>query len=367
MNILILSGKFGMGHNSVAKALEEEINIINSSINIETVDLLEYIYPLTHDLIYKSFNNMVNKYHELYNLLYKVSEKLEVDMKLSGSLINKKLDILFDEFNPDLVISTLPLCARTISFYKELRKCDVKLVTCVTDISKHVEWIAPNTDYYLVPAYEIKEHLILNKIPEDKISIVGIPVKQEFKEKVNKDEKEVHKTSNNRKNVLIMGGGLGLIPDIDNLIKSLLSYGGINITVITGKNKKIYNELNSKYRSIEVVGYTNKVHDYMHKADLIISKAGGITLFESIYTQTPMIVLKPFLEQEKFNAKYIVEKEIGHVIWKKNASISKEVIEILSDEVKLKRYSKNISDLRIEYNKMNVGNIMKKIVNGSVA
>lgn len=54
--------------------------------------------------------------------------------------------------------------------------------------------------------------------------------------------------------------------------------------------KKLY----GKYDNIEIIGYCDNVHKYMQDAYIIISKAGGITLFESIYAQLPLLVICPF-------------------------------------------------------------------------
>ena len=79
---------------------------------------------------------------------------------------------------------------------------------------------------------------------------------------------------------------------------------GITATVITGKNRKAYEAFQGKYEDIEVLGYTENISKYMKEADLVITKAGGITLFELIHCQVPLFVIHPFLEQEVNNARY---------------------------------------------------------------
>ena len=91
-----------------------------------------------------------------------------------------------------------------------------------------------------------------------------------------------------------MGGGLGMIPFDNNLYQNLNDMENVKVTIITGKNKKIFNKLNGKYSNIEVIGYCDKVHEYMQESDIIISKPGGITLFEAIHSQLPMFVIYPF-------------------------------------------------------------------------
>ena len=102
-----------------------------------------------------------------------------------------------------------------------------------------------------------------------------------------------------------MGGGLGLIPFSDNLLEWLSNDPKVHVTVITGTNRKLKEKLEDGYPNMEILGYVKNVDYYMHRADLIVTKAGGITTFEAIHTRTPLFVIRPFLEQEYGNAMYI--------------------------------------------------------------
>lgn len=354
MNVLILSGRFGMGHNSAAQALTEELYKIDNNINVNIVDLIEYIHPSAAELVYKGFNKMVNKYPEIYNTIYKASEKVELDMKLTSSGMNRKISTLISMYQPDIIISTIPICARTISAYKGYKNINIPLITCITDISMHHEWIAENTDIYLVPSREIKENLIRNNIPKSNIFVVGVPVKQEFKN----FNKEVEKYG---KNILIMGGGLGLLPDLDRIMNKLDNIPNLTTTIITGKNEEAYRKLQGKYNRAEIVGYTERVSDYMAKADFMISKAGGITLFESIYSETPMFVIKPFLAQEKNNAEFIENNLIGKVVWDDKKDFSDLLFELIDNELKLSEMKENIKKVRDQVVEDDINEVLKHI------
>ncbi|SHH65014.1 UDP-N-acetylglucosamine:LPS N-acetylglucosamine transferase [Anaerosphaera aminiphila DSM 21120] len=357
MNILILTGKFGMGHLSVSKALEEEFKVINKNINVNIVDLIEYVYPNRAELIYKSFSQVVNICPELYNLMYKASEKVEVDMRLPGNSINKKMKNLIDLYSPDIIISTIPMCSRTISAYKAVSNIDIPLVTCVTDISMHIEWVAPKTDYYLVPTLEIKYNLIKNGINGKNIFVVGIPVKQSFKNIRHKE------SSSNKKNILIMGGGLGLIPNLDEMMNELAKIPNLSITIITGKNKRSYLQFLDKYKNAEIIGFTNEVDKYLSKADIIITKPGGVTLFESIFSETPMFVIKPFLAQEKSNAKYIEANSIGKILWRDREDTTKSLCEFIYDEENLNAMKENMREIKVHTLNSNLTNVLKYLMN----
>lgn len=179
MNVLILTGYFGMGHYSVAEALKQEIQLLHKDSNIEIVDIIQYIFP-THDkVIYSAFNMLVTRWSNVYNFFYKYSDKFSIN--ISKSFYMKKLDKLFLNNNPDIVICTLPLSAKYISKYKTIRGLDIPLLTCITDIFCHKEWINKNTDCYLVGAKEVRENLVNKGVEEEKIYVTGIPVKEMFK------------------------------------------------------------------------------------------------------------------------------------------------------------------------------------------
>lgn len=351
MNILILTGKFGYGHNSESLAIKEKLEKENPEYNIKIVDFLDYMFPYLSKIIYKGFNILVNKFSRIYNLLNLIASK-NTNVPLKKVIIKKIDDILFDN-NTDLVISVLPICSQYISAYKKMTNSNIPLNTFITDVYVHNEWIAENTNKYFVPTKETKKELIEKNISEDKIIISGIPVKQKF----NQEEKII----NNKPKILIMGGGLGLIPRIDTFLSNL-DNKDIDITVITGNNKKLYNKLNNKYKNIKVLGFTNEVEKYMNNADLIITKAGGITLFESINSLTPMFIIKPFLMQEVGNANYIENNKIGEVIWSNKDNIYNRIINLVNDKNKLNIMQKNMKKLKQEFKKINLNKEISEMI-----
>ena len=69
----------------------------------------------------------------------------------------------------------------------------------------------------------------------------------------------------------------------------------------------------------------------MARADLLLTKAGGITTFEAIHTGTPLCLLRPFLMQEEANAAYVQSHGFGKVLWNKGRE-SQEILDLLADQ-----------------------------------
>lgn len=342
MNILILTGKFGMGHNSAAHALREEIEkkYDNQEINIKTIDICKYLLPKAHKPIYKGFGIIANKYQHLYNFSYNLlDERINIDIPLK-KLIMKNIQLLIEGYKADIIISTLPLSSKLISTYKTYYSCDIPLITCITDVSTHTEWINPNTDIYFVATQGTKTELISKGINRKNIYVSGVPVKSGFKQ----DMDFVNLDKN--KNLLIMGGGLGLLPKSNEFYERINSLKNIKTTIITGNNKTAYKRLHGKYKNIEVVGYTNRVSQYMKRADLLISKPGGVTLFETIHSELPILVLEPTLSQEILNAHYIEEQGIGRVLWNSDDNLIDEIDKLMCNELLMDGFKSSMIDIK---------------------
>ena len=148
-----------------------------------------------------------------------------------------------------------------------------------------------------------------------------------------------------------MGGGLGLIPNVDEFLDYLSNANNIKVTLIVGKNEKLFHKYNQRYENVEVIGFTNEVSKYMKEADLMITKAGGITLFEAIQTETPLFIIKPFLNQEVGNAKFIQERKIGEVIWHKKEALFVDIINLLMNEERLAGLRHNMRLIKAKMDK----------------
>ena len=341
MNILILTGRFGMGHVKAAEAIREQIYRENPDSRVETVDFIDYMFPTLSRGIYKGFNFLVSRCSGLYNALNKAAGKNSgVPMKLT---FTKRIDKLIATHQPDVIVVAFPVCSQYISSYKRMRRCNIPLYTYITDITAHDEWIAPGTDRYFVGDITTKNALLSKGVSEDKIVISGIPVRECFYQ-------EYRKKDNTRKEILIMGGGLGLIPSSENFLRKISVRRDIKLTVITGKNERLRAELSEKFPHAEIVGYTDKVHEYMKRADLVVTKAGGITTFEAIASKTPLYVIKPFLEQEFGNAQYIEGHNIGRVLWDTDADEAEDILSLIENRTLLSSMRENMAAIAENFN-----------------
>ena len=339
MKILILTGTFGSGHNSVAAAISASLKKRLPGASITVTDLPSYLSKEGASLWYSVFGTVVTKMSPLYNAYYKVSALADSGKRLSPLLIfRQKTEELLQREDPRLVVAVHPVCAY-LAGQCRLRGGRFTLVTCLTDLSTHPEWVNEGTDYYCVGARDIALCLQSHGVPEERILLTGVPLRQEFYAPVRKQPHE-------QLELLLMGGGLGLLPPEPAFYRGLSQLPGVHATVITGHNRKLYDRLAGRFPGLTVLGYTPDVRWYMEQADLMVSKAGGITLFEALYTGLPLLVPEPTLAQEARNAAFAEAHDTALLAPRDPNGCLDAIARLMADPLRLRRMSEAARRLR---------------------
>ena len=343
MKILILTGKFCMGHWSASKSLAQQILDAYPGALVRIEDLVDYAMPELSGVVYKGYNLLVTCGPALFNSYYKLTENAPAHLCFGGHFV-EKLEELLEKDRPDVIVATHPFCAQVVSRYKESRGDRLPLLTCVTDISAHSEWICEGTDCYMVGSRKVRDKLVDKGVDPERICVTGIPVRVEFL--APRLPRRRVRQSDEPRRLLIMGGGLGLMPRKDSFYEELNALPGVHTTIITGRNQKLYERLAGKYPNIEVLGFTDRVYEYMAASDLVLTKPGGITMFESIFSELPVLAWEPFWEQERKNARFLVEQGIGRVAGKESGRCLAAIRALVYDEAALNAMSANMRQLK---------------------
>ena len=321
MKILVLTGKFGMGHYSAAQTLQHQLEQDGHQVTL--VDLFAYMLPDLAPAMYRAFSLMVTYAGGVYNLVHRMTRNMEGDAPAMGQL-RHRLAQLIEAEAPDLVLSTHPVCSGWVAQYKAEWDNPLPLVTCITDVTCHSEWIHPGTNAYLAPSATVREGLIAKGVTPSRVIVTGIPVDSRFT--------CAHHRAGGPRELLIMGGGLGLIPCKNDFFESLDSLPNTHTTILTGRNQRLYQRLAGQYQNIEAVPFTRQVPYYMGRAHLMLSKPGGITTFEAISARLPMLAWAPFLEQERENAYFLVSHGMARIASKDESACLAAIQATLYDD-----------------------------------
>jgi len=90
----------------------------------------------------------------------------------------------------------------------------------------------------------------------------------------------------------------------------------LDLTVTIGRNEELRPDIDAAAdgHPIKIIGWTNELPRMMHENHLLIGKAGGATVQETIAAKCPMIINHVVAGQEEGNARLIVETNSGVIV-----------------------------------------------------
>ncbi|MDR3633597.1 MAG: glycosyltransferase [Isosphaeraceae bacterium] len=319
-NVLILSASAGSGHLRAAQAIERAFQLAGGAQSVHHFDTFEYTNPLFRRLFSKAYIDMVNAMPEVLGWLYDRLDQPGRDdrLKLAFDKLNTLPFVrLLEHYQPDITVCTHFLPAEIISWLIEEGRLTTRQAIVVTDFDIHAQWLCPNYDHYFVPLDETRAHLEELGVPASKVTVSGIPIDPVFA--VPKDRQEMrikHGLKAEGPVILISAGGFG-VGRVDTLMASLLRLRhSAEVVAICGRNEELKAKLDrlaaevpeDSRVTIQVVGYTTEMDEYMAAADLIVGKPGGLTTSEALARGLVFVVVSPIPGQEERNSDHLLEE-----------------------------------------------------------
>jgi processive 1,2-diacylglycerol beta-glucosyltransferase len=336
-NILIVYTDIGKGHVKAALAVKEVFE--KERIDVKIADFLTFLPKPYHVFMKDAYLQLIKYIPQAYSLAYKFTSRMEPgEAKIYANIVSVSvypfIERMYESFVPDIVISTHPITTLSFGFLKERRVKTLKVVGIVTDYHIMNFFLAKEMDFVVAPHEKVIEDF-LEKNGQSSVPLypTGIPISLKFASSISKEESKASlKLDRNEKAVLVMTGGLGFphLVEVAESISDKKFAEPITIICLVGKNDNIVQELKrlekEKHRRNKIlyVRWTGEVWKYMKASDMIISKAGGVTIAEASVSSLPFVVYKPLPGQEYLNANFLL---------KNNASLSVNSKELLPDAV----------------------------------
>lgn len=359
MRILIFSATTGTGHNQAANNLKlflEKDNIVEV-VNLFNVDKKKS--SLADSFFDKSFLFLANKLPNLYRVIYNTA-----DLKITSKLIEKlfvlnKRSIIdkIIEFKPDVILSSHPYSIPLV--LSQIKNKNIPFIQIVTDFKAHNIYVDKDTDAYIVGSTYTKNSLIDRGVKENKINILGIPIKSEFYNS--------NKIKSDKFRLLIMGGGMG-IDSMELSIRKLLDLDlDILITIVCGSNIELKSKLEEDYKNkislghLKIYGYTNNISQIMDNSDVIVTKPGGLTTTECIAKRLPMIIPFYIAGQEEENIEFLKQEKLA-IVLNDVSELPEKLKRIISNKEKYNEYVSNLDKLASKYSLNSIKGLIDKIV-----
>jgi processive 1,2-diacylglycerol beta-glucosyltransferase len=340
--ILILTAGFGEGHNSAARGVRAGLARVAPKVEVELRDLFPETFGAFNEIVRRSYLALINRWPKAWGYVYNwLDRKKDFDKRFQRFRgLKKNLGRLLDRFHPDVVVSTFPPYPYLLQqILGDERRC--KNIAVVTDsITVNAIWYRSPADYFIV-ANEQSSAVVRNGgVPGEKIKVFGFPVSPRFADFTKERQSPAEVTP---RVLYVINAGTHRAPD---LIRKLLELD-IQLTVTVGRDEKLRRAVEAAAgdHKIEIFGWTEEMPRLFCENHILIGKAGGATVQETIAAGCPMIINHVVSGQEEGNARLIVETNSG-VIAFSNEEVAAQVRHAFANNARQWReWSANISKL----------------------
>jgi UDP-N-acetylglucosamine:LPS N-acetylglucosamine transferase len=321
--ILILTGDAGLGHRSAAeavqKAFEEKYGahcegFIDNPLND----------PKVPDVIRKSqsdYDEIVKKLPDLYKIGYTISDStLPVSLMEAGFIV-AMFEVIRDtikKYQPDLVISTYPVFQAPIHTALVLKKKAIPSITVITDLTKvHHVWFNKAATRVTAPTDAVRWQALQAGLSPDQIIVTGIPVNPRIMKLKQRDKTDLRESlgwDRDLTSLLVVGS-----PRIKTLIDTvrLIDHSGhdLQMALVAGGNDTLYESFQQEewHHPVKVYNFVDNMPELMRAADLILCKAGGLIVTESLASGLPLLLVHALPGQEIGNVNYVVDNNAGRM------------------------------------------------------
>jgi len=320
--ILILSSYGGYGHMAAVNTLKTllskhyEIDVVYPIKELRLCGL-RHSEALYNYFLSKNCNRFTNWYVRYLGVpvLRMKGKKLE---RLVQEYIKKK--------QSDIVISLIPLVNHPTSVATYRMGVPFLIVTTDNDLTNWIGDLEKTKHHQFKVSIgadlpTTKGALLSKKIPEKEILQVGLPLRPEFFQLPSKIQMRAKYSIPSGKNViLLMMGGAGASLSLRYVKVLAQSKDNLHLVVCSGRNQKLAKKLCAIHlgagNTMEVVPFTENVHELFALADLLITKPGPGTINEAISCKLPILIdrINTPIFWEEANIDLVLQTGIGDCI-----------------------------------------------------
>lgn len=312
MKILLLSCSTGEGHNHCAQAVQEVLN--RRGHETEFLDMLRLFGEPGPLSIEAMLNTISTHAPELFGVMYRAgamysATKVTSPVYLANIRHAKQLRDLIETRGYDAVICSHLFPMETLTYIRKHLSLRAKCYGILSDYTCIPFLQETDLDLYALPHEEVMAECVRLGMERARLCVTGMPISTPFCTDI---EKEAARNAlclpSGRRLYLIMTGGIGC-GDAVGLCKTILKLPSDDalLLVLAGRNQELQGALQKEFSeggNVRAVPFTDKVALYMRAADVLLSKAGGISSSEAAALRVPLVHTMAIPGVETLNARF---------------------------------------------------------------
>lgn len=335
--ILLLHASVGMGHYRAARALQHAF-LQTEGIVAQVEDTLHHARAVFRKAYAGSYLKMADSMPFFWSQFYTRTDRSMsllnpvAGARLLGTALGVNgLPTLLDETRPDAIICTHFLPAEVLG---PLRPYVPPVYMVVTDYRAHHFWACPGVTGYFVPTEATRGQLVAAGVARSQVRVTGIPIDPAQSSAGSQAARQQLGLAPHQPVVLLNGSGMAA-KRVGAIAEALLARQMPGTLLIaTGRNRELARRLAdlpcADPATVRVLGPQPSLDPLIAASDLVVGKAGGLTVSEVLSHGVPMIVPTPVPGQEQWNAAYIAQGGAA-VCHDTTAGVAQAVISLLHD------------------------------------
>ena len=307
--VLILTASYGSGHNEAARCIVGELTRRGAE-PIVLDHFRDLVHPAFDTVTRALYLQLLHRAPAVWGLAYALGDRLASDSPLTfgASRVGaRRLVAALERLAPDAVVTVHATPALAMATLVQSGHRVPPHTTVVTDFVAHSQWIAPGIERYCVAADEVGRDMIARGIPRERVVVTGVPVRPEFAAAL--DPTEARRALGLPADIPVVlamagsHGAVGRLPDVAKILAhARRPLVGI---VVAGHDRTLRSALERiAGTSVRVFGFVSDVHRLMAAADLLVTKAGGMTLAEAMALELPLLFYGSLPGQERRNERF---------------------------------------------------------------
>ena len=311
--MVLLEASYGGGHAHAAAALAASLAELAPSLRVERVDVFDRISPALNEATRYAYIQCLIHVPLLWREVYERTRHVPPDSpwQLLDRAAARRVGRFLAGKRPRAVVATHPGPARLAGALRAAGQLDAPVCAVVTDYVVHGLWAHPGVDWYLVGHEAVRDGLTARGIDPARVAVTGIPIHPRFGRPADRERLRRAWQLGPEPVVLFMAGSAGLVRGMEDACRALVqAQGRFQLLVVAGRDGVLERRLRAAVagaaRPARVLGFVDRVDELMSLADLLLSKAGGLTVSEALAKGLPMVIYRPIPGQEEGNAAFLV-------------------------------------------------------------
>jgi len=310
--VLLLTAAYGEGHNAAARGLHTALTELGAEAEI--IDVFTLTGGVFYERSRRAYLDLINHAPRIWAETYALIDRVPI-MPLMLPLFGRArraLGRILEDKKPDVVVSVYPAYGYFVErIFREGPPRPFAFHTIVTDsITINSIWHRCPSDTFIVANQETADVMAGAGVSPERLRVLGFPVPPRFAR--DRPTRPAPGGDVAPRVLFMVNAGKDAAPAI---VARLLEIPGLHLTVTVGRDEVLEQRVREAAGAspVEIHGWTEKMPELLMSHHLLIGKAGGAAVQETIAAGTPMLITHVVPGQEEGNARLLIQNDCGAV------------------------------------------------------